>query len=132
MIKGKTFGLLTIFLIVILYASFVSATITISEVELDDDTLSKVSTNFVRDVERGESFEIKVHLISTTAVDDVQVEAVIRGYDHKDLMEDITDVFDMKANVTYIKKLNLELRSRMDQERYRLRVRVEGRDGATT
>lgn len=130
--KGKFFGILTIFLLgVLALSSVASATITISEVELDDDSLSATSTNFVRDVERGESFEVKVHLMSDVDVDDVQVEAEIRGYDHDDRMEDITSVFDMKANVTYVKKLSLDLKDRMDQDRYKLRVQVEDRNSPT-
>ncbi len=127
--KTKLIGLLTIFLIgVLAVCSLASATVTIEEVELDDDSLGD-GTNVIRDVERGEEFKVKVHVISDQALDDVQVEAYIRGYDHDDRIEDITDVFDMKANVTYVKKLTLKLPQRMDQDPYQLRVRVEGRGG---
>ena len=127
--KTKLIGLLTIFLIGILtICGIATATITISDVELDDDSLGD-GTNIITGVDRGEEFEVKVHVTSDKDLDDVQVEAYVRGYDHDDRIEDITDVFDMKANVTYIKKLTLSLPQRMDQDGYQLRVRVEGRDG---
>ncbi len=129
--KTKLVGLLTIFLIGILaICSVASAAITISDVELDDDSLGDGS-NTIRDVERGEEFEVKVHVTSDANVtlENVQIEAYLRGYDHDDRAEDITDVFDMKPGVTYVKKLTLKLPQRIDQDRYQLRVRVEGRDG---
>ncbi|MBW2980933.1 hypothetical protein KY360_05955 [Candidatus Woesearchaeota archaeon] len=126
----KLFSVLAILILGILAISGVaSAAITISDVELDDDSLGD-GTNIIRDVQRGDEFEVKVHVVSTEDIDNVQVEAYLRGYDHDDIMGDLTDVFDMKAGVTYVKKLTLELRQRMDQDRYQLRVRVEGRDGA--
>jgi uncharacterized membrane protein len=128
--KKKLVGLLTIFLIGILsISSLVSAAITIDGVELDDSSLGD-GTNVIMGVERGEEFKIKVSATSSTDLSDVQVEAYIRGYDHDDRIEDITDVFDMKQGVTYVKKLTLEFPERMDQDRYQLRIRVEGRDGA--
>ncbi len=129
--KNKIIGLLCLVLITVVFASFASATITITEVELDDDTLSNTSSNFVKGVEKGDSFEIKIHLKSDSNVDNVQVEAEIRGYDHDDRMEDVSNVFDMKAGVTYTKKLTLELRERMDQDTYKLRIQVEDRDSVT-
>jgi len=131
MMKKKIVGLLSLVLISVLFASFASATITITEVELDDDTLSNTSSNFVRGVEKGDEFEVKVHLISDLNITDVQVEAEIRGYDHNDRMEDVSDVFDMKAGTTYTKKLTLQLRERMDQDRYKLRIQVEDRSSQT-
>ncbi len=101
------------------------------EVELDDDELSASSTNFVRALERGDEFDVKVHLTSDIDVENVQVEAELRGYDHDDRVEDISDVFDMKANVTYVKKLTLKFADRLDQDRYKLRVQIEDRDSNT-
>jgi len=129
--KIKTLGIFAILMIAFLaFCGIASAAITITEVELNEDSLGN-GTNIIRDVERGEEFTVKVHCISDKDLENVQVEAYIRGYDHDDLIEDITDVFDMKANVTYVKKLTLKLPERMDQDRYELRVRIEGRNGDT-
>ncbi len=113
------------------FAFSAMATITIQEVELDDDTLSASSTNTVRALDRGDEVPIKVKLTSNVDADNVQVEISIRGYDHNDMIDDITNTFNMKKNVTYVKKLSLPIRDRMDQDKYKLRVRVEDRDSNT-
>jgi len=131
MIK-KILSLLTVFLIGVLMSSTVFADKLIEEVKINGDIVTESGTNFILDVERGDDLNIKVKFKSnTTDVDDVQIEAVIRGIDSRTRVEDITDVFDAKANVTYIKKLSLPLIDRIDQDGYLLRIRVSDRDTAT-
>ncbi len=131
--KYRLISLLVVFIIGILVMSGIACATTyvIEKVELDDDELSTSSTNFVRAIERGEEFKVKVHLHSISDVENVQVETELRGYDHNDRVEDITDVFDMKANVTYVKKLTLKFAERLDEDRYKLRVQVQDRDSET-
>ena len=129
--KTKLSGLLTIFLIGILaIAGMASATITINDVLLDGNHLGD-GTNTINGIDRGDEYAVKVRITSDVALSDVQIEAYIRGYDHDDRIEDITDVFDMKAGVRYTKELTLTFPQRMDQDIYQLRVRVEGRGGET-
>ncbi|MFC1768583.1 hypothetical protein ACFLZX_02365 [Nanoarchaeota archaeon] len=134
MIK-RTFKLFWTIALVLISAVMVSgvasAAFEISEVELDEDTLQETSSNYVRDLEKGDEFEVKVHLSSTIDAENVQVTAELRGYDHDDRVEDITDVFDMKENVTYVKKLTLKFPERLDQDRYKLRIQVQDRDSPT-
>jgi len=127
--KGK----LVLFLVAMLaLAGVASATVSINWVKVDGDTLSTSSSNTVQSLDRGQDFEVKVKVTSyNVSASDVQIEANLRGYDHDDLIEDITDVFDMKANVSYTKVLTLPLRQRMDQDRYKLRIRVVDRNSAT-
>ncbi len=106
--------------------------VTIDRVKLDDVAVSPSATNFVLAKDKNEEIGIQIVLTALDDLKDVQVEAVIRGYDHSDLIEDITAAFDMKANVTYDKKLTLKLPIRMDKDRYKLRIRVEDRNGDTT
>ncbi|MBI4439948.1 hypothetical protein HY638_03165 [Candidatus Woesearchaeota archaeon] len=115
----------------LLLTGVANAAFVISDVELDEDSLTDSSTNFVRDIEKGDEFNVKVHFFSTVDADDVQVSAEIRGYDHDDRVEDISDVFDAKANVTYVKKLSLKFPQRLDQDRYKLRVQIQDRDSPT-
>lgn len=129
--KYKVISLLAFVVVGILALSSIAAAAYEIEVELDDDELSASSTNFVRSLERGDEFEVKVHLKSDTDVENVQVEAELRGYDHDDRVEDISDVFDMKANTTYVKKLTLKFADRLDADRYKLRVQVQDRDSET-
>ncbi len=127
-------SLLTVLIIgLIAFCGFATALpITLEEVKVNGDVVSQSSANKVYDFEKDQELEVKVRVSATSNVDDVQIEASLRGYDHDDLMEDITDVFDMKSGVTYTKKLNIPLRLRMDQDRYKLRIRVDDRDGNTT
>jgi len=131
----KKYGLISLLAFVIIgvlaMSSIACAQYVIEEVELDDDTLSASSTNVVRALDRGDEFEVKIHLTSDVDFKNVQVEAEMRGYDHDDRVEDITDVFDMKAGVTYVKKLTLKFAERLDQDRYKLRVQIEDRDSNT-
>ncbi len=120
-----------VFVLLLVFVGASAAQVVISDVELNEDSLSPTATNFVRDVQRGDQFTVKVHLYSTEPLSDVQVSGEIRGYDHTDLIDDITSVFDMKANVTYVKKLSLSLPQRMGQDRYKLRIHVEDRDSNT-
>ena len=129
----KIFGVLTLFLVSILALSGIAnaLNVVIDEVKLDNDVLSPTSSNKVLDLERDQELDVKVRITADETIDNVQIEVAIRGYDHSDLIDDITDTFDVKENVSYIKRLKLPLRERMDQDRYKLRVRIEDRDGNT-
>jgi hypothetical protein len=134
MIK-KIFSLLTVFLIGVLMSSIALAAVSIEEVKVNGDIIedSTVSTpSFVLDVERGDDLNIKVKVKSSPAgANDIQIEAVLRGIDSRTRVEDVSDVFDAKANVTYVKKLTLPLIEKIDQDGYKLRIRISDRDSAT-
>jgi hypothetical protein len=102
----------------------------IDGVYLDNVRILDTGVNAITGVERGDSFTIKVETTATEDVSDAQVEAQIVGIHNEDV-SDITDTFDMKGNVTYIKRLNLKIPDVADQDQYRLRVRVEDRAGST-
>jgi len=127
-------GLLTVFIVslMVICGMANALSVTIDEVKVDGDVVSATSTNKIYDFDKDQDLPVKVRVTANADIDDVQIEAAIRGYDHNDLMEDITDVFDMKSGVTYTKKLDIPLRLRMDQDRYKLRIRIEDRDGDTT
>ena len=127
-------SLLTIFLVSLMAICGMASAlpVTIEEVKVNGDVVEESSTNYVYDFEKDQDVEVKVRVTANADLDDVQIEATLRGYDHKDLMEDITDVFDMKDGTTYTKKLEVPLRLRMDQDTYKLRIRIEDRDGDTT
>jgi len=130
MIK-KLFSLLTVFLLGIMMSATALATITIDFVKVDGDEVSQTGSNFILDVDRGDDIDVKVRLSSDVNVDEVQVEAVLRGVDSRDKVDDITDTFDMKAGVSYTKKLTLPLISKIDIDQYKLRIRISDRDNPT-
>ncbi|MBN2566643.1 hypothetical protein JXB02_00990 [Candidatus Woesearchaeota archaeon] len=78
-------------------------------------------------LDRGMDIDVRVELEATANADNVQLEAFMRGYDHDDLIEDITDVFDVQAGRTYVERLTLTLPDRLDQDGYKLRLMVTDR-----
>lgn len=127
MIK-KLFGILLVFLFGVLMSSNAFALFFLDFVKVNDDEVFESATNFVLDVDRGDELDVKVRFFSDTDVEDVQIEAALRGIDSDDSVDDITDTFDMKGNVTYTKTLTLPLIQKIDQDRYKLRVRISDRD----
>ena len=49
-------------------------------------------------VQRGDTLEIKVRLQSKEIMEDVQVTAIMTGYQRSERLVDMTDTFDLKAN----------------------------------
>ncbi len=119
--------LLMLVLVSILACTFASATVTIKQVEMDGDILDEASTSYVRAVEKGDEFEVKVHIISDEDIENIRIDAELGGDVHDDVIGDATKTFDMKKNVTYVKKLDLKLTKRMEQDTYTLYVDIRGR-----
>ncbi len=133
-VSKKCIGLM-LFLVMLMTVSIVSALpVEIKDVKLDGDVLSPTGSNpvDVRALDRDNQFEIKVNVIAEADVDNAQIEVYLRGYDHSDLVQDISDVFDMRENRSYVKKFELNFPYRLDKDTYKLRVRVENRDGDAT
>src|SRR3989344_2463963 len=104
---AKHIGIFVASLVMMLaFASSALATITIESVRYDANTLTPSSTNFIFAADRGQNVPVKVQVKSDVDVDNVQVETVLRGYDHDDMVEDITDTFDMKAGVASVRIQN--------------------------
>ena len=97
-------------------------------VKVDGDELAP-GMNEINDLERDNSFEVKVKVTALEDLENVEIEAMISGYDHNDRVSDVTDVFDMRANVSYTKKLDLTLPSRLDVDQYMLRIYIRDRAG---
>ncbi len=74
--------------------------------------------------ERGENLDVKVAFIPTTSISEVTVRTWLTGY--KEDIEDESNPFDVFANYTYIKTLNLEIPADAEAtEEYTLRVEIE-------
>lgn len=102
--------------------------VTIEELEVDDVEIDVNETNLL-DVERGNRVEVEVRLSSGSDLSDVEVEAFISGYEYNDVdsISDRTHTFDMDANVTYVKRLYLDLSDLIDEDAYKLRIIVSDR-----
>lgn len=128
----KTIGILAIvaFVLVALagIASALPVTVTSTQVNGDqvypDDTIRL-------DVERGDEITLKVSLVASQALDNVEVKAFISGYEYGDFdsVSASTHTFDMEANVSYTKKLTIELPGDAETDDYKLRIVVADRYG---
>lgn len=127
--KLKTVSMLVLMLVSIIAVSGSASALNggIELVKLDGDELTP-GTNTVRDIERDNTFEVRVQVTAFEDLKNVEIEVALSGYDHNDRVTDVTDVFDMKANVSYVKKLSLHFPGKLDQDKYKLRVEVRDRD----
>ncbi len=128
-----SWGIMLICLLVLNTVLAYAINIDINEVKIDNDVITMGATNIL-DVERGQEIDVKVKVTGQSGIgtiDNVQIEAVLRGSDHPETIEDLTDSFRVKENVSYIKTLKLKIPSRLEQDKYKLRIRVEDRDGIT-
>lgn len=101
----------------------------IEAVEVDGFALS-ASDVTTRDLERGEEFTLKVKLTAVGDAKDVEIRAFVSGFEFSKT-EDISDEtrpFDVENGVSYVKSLQLKLPERADEDKYRIRVIVSGRD----
>lgn len=98
--------------------------------EIDNTDIYANGKN-VLDIERDEKFTLKLEMISSADVDDVEVRAFISGYEYSDV-SDISaraGPFDFSKDVTYVKKLTLSLPNDLPVDDYKLRVFVADRFG---
>ncbi len=131
--KWKNFTVFMFFLVSVLVstgfasglsqADFSNVKLEANDVELDE--------NIPRSVRVTDEMEVLIVFDSNVNLSDLQVEAVLRGYDHDDVIEDISDVFEVKAGNRYDAKLVLNLPQRVEQGRYDLKIRFDDRVGVT-
>ncbi|MEM4755774.1 MAG: hypothetical protein QW594_01435 [Candidatus Woesearchaeota archaeon] len=133
--KASKLLLAVLFAVVCLYATMNLAyalPVSIVSVEFDGNKLEP-GTNNIQAIDKHQTVDVRVRFkvdpnVSKT-LKNVQVEAVIRGYDQEDLIQDITDAFDAMPGRTYTKDLSLRLPVRMEPGTYKLRIRIENADG---
>ncbi len=103
--------------------------VVVDAVEVDNFQLSASDTN-VRDLERGGEFALKVKLTATGSAKDVEIRAFITGFEfsRSEDISDSTSPFDVEKGVSYVKSLKLKLPERVEEDTYRIRVIVGGRD----
>ncbi|MFH0979026.1 MAG: hypothetical protein V1837_07045 [Candidatus Woesearchaeota archaeon] len=84
-------------------------------------------------VERGDILDIRVKLLASQNEENVEVAADILGYEYNDVekISESTEPFDMDANDTVYKTLQVQIPENAEKDRYDLRVRVGSRRGAS-
>jgi len=120
------------FLVVMLCVSVVataqSLPISIDDLEVNDISISPNQVN-VLDVLRGNEIEVQVTLTPSQNVNDLELEVFISGYEHNSFerMSSTSTIFDADENVTYVKYLRLRIPDEVDEDEYRLRLIITGR-----
>lgn len=102
--------------------------VSIDSAQIDGFDLSQSGTT-VRDMERGQSFKLKVQLTGTSNANAVEVRAFVTGFDSSsNKISDSTNTFDVVKGVSYVKTLSLKLPDNVQEDTYRIRVIIGGRD----
>jgi uncharacterized membrane protein len=86
------------------------------------------------DLERGQSFDLSVRVMSYENLSDVEVTTFISGYEYSDRqpLSASSGTFDMEAYTSYVKKMKLTLPSNVAGDNYKLRILVTNRNGYTS
>lgn len=81
-------------------------------------------------VEKGDDMSIKLKLNAYEDSDNVQVQVDLDGYEYDDKndLSDETHVFDVEANSTYNKRLEIEAPSKLENDNYKLRITIKNRN----
>ena len=109
--------------------------LTVESVEVEGFELSESGDN-VRNLERGEEFDVKIFLKANppvrnaldTETTDIQVYAFISGMEFNDKTSDETRAFDLDAGHSVVKTLTLNLPERVDEDTYLLRILIADRN----
>jgi len=123
--KAKILGILILVLLSILaVAATVSAVpITVNSVEVNGKELVD---NKTRIYERTDELDVSVDFEASEDVDNVRVRVQVEGFED-DLLEEASDLFDMKADRVYEEDFTIDLPSKMDRDNYRLTVTISAR-----
>jgi len=103
--------------------------VTVGEVKVDGYNLDAGLTTSVRQLERGEDFDVRIRLTATADVENIQINAFITGFEHSksEPISDSTRAFDLATGETAVKTLDLSLPERADEDTYLLRLIISDR-----
>jgi len=129
---SKIVGLMTIFLFAVLAFSSVAVALplVIEEVQIDDITVTEGAVNRL-DLERGNEFEVEIRFTPTADIDDMEIEASIKGFEFNDFeaITDVTHTADYDAGVTYVRRLHLTISEFAEEDDYKVRIIMANRNG---
>jgi len=97
---------------------------TVNDKKTGDDVLLGNTVIPSVSVDEGKEIDVKVTLVAKQAVQDIEVEARIKGYDHGTL-SDSTDLFNMAANTQKTKHLKIQLPTKLDKKEYWLHLTID-------
>lgn len=84
--------------------------------------------------ERDQELELEFHLRAFEDAEDIEIEASIKGYEYSmdEPVRASIGPFDLDKGVTYIKRMKLQLPANLEEDEYRLRVRISDRNSWET
>jgi uncharacterized membrane protein len=128
--RGKLLVLM-VFLVSVLALATVALP-SITKIEIDGNEVSPFGGETI-EVERGADLPIEVKVVNYANVTDenVEIEAQIIGYEYNDreAIFDRVHIFDLDAGDTVYKDMNLKVPTKMDADKYDLRVMISSRTG---
>ncbi len=128
----KTIGMMSVLLLctLALVGAVAAIPVNITRVEIDDHKIDSDQVNRL-DVLRDNKVDFEVTLEASQDTDDVEVEVLVSGYEHnrERRLSDTIGPFDMDANVTYRKHLQITFPELVDEDDYKVRVIVTDRNG---
>jgi hypothetical protein len=105
-------------------------------VKINDDEIDVFDGSSFKayDFARGDDLDIKIRFEALEDMDDVQIEADIYGYrysnkDTEGVVSDTSNTFDMNKGSVASKTLHLKVPVKMDMDYFKLRIRVEDKEG---
>lgn len=138
-IGGTKMNITKIFVMLFVLVAAVSAVSAVNlevvSVEINNRNIYEASGNHSNNYkfERGEELDIDVCVKALAEVQDAQIEADIYGYRYStrenEKVSDTTNTFDLDENDNDCFTLNLQVPNLIDQDYYKLRIRVADRDG---
>ncbi len=122
-------ALIGILAILLLVGTAMAVPVKIDQVEVDDVVLKTDQTSRF-DVTRDNEIEVEVLLTATADFDNVELEAYISGFEYNDVspLSRSTKVFSLDANQTRRFVLPIKLDENVEEDNYRLHIRVADRD----
>lgn len=128
----KAFGMFGIVLLctLALVGAVAAIPVNITRVEIDDHAILPDESNRL-DVLRDNKVDFEVLLEASEDADDVEVQVFVSGFEHNTelRLSDSVGPFDMDANVTYRKTLQITFPDLVQEDNYKVRVVVTDRDG---
>ena len=107
--------------------------ITVDTVEVDEVLLLENSSTRL-DLERGDDIRVRIKITANANLDNVEILGFISGFEFNDIIgeriSDVTQLFDLQANVSYVRTITLPLPSDAEVDDYKLRIIVSDRFGA--
>ncbi len=105
-----------------------SLDISIDSVEIESKVVAENENNFVIIGEGKKELDLRVRLTSLEDIEDAHIDAVL-AFENGDVVADATTTFDIADGDSLVKKLELPLISRFEQNSFKLKVKVVDAEG---